>query len=312
MRRNWIFLLSLLFLTACAVFPMPDLSFSGGEVQEAAAAPLPTPDRSRYTNVQPQACLVNRWETMQTDLAQGDLVAWSPDGKRLAYVTRQAGGWFTGQLAVADWPDFERREVLVDRLPVSGDLTWSPDGRALAFVALREDEKVYTVMVYHFDTRQLVDLFPESSAKTDEWGSQKGILRWTSTQQLLVAYNCGSGCQEAARFNAYTGARSDAPQESYLALETALAVPEKVITYDAEQYPKMTRPNWSPDGRWAIFRIRYGEWWLLDEKEGVKFQLDLEGLEVEASVWSPDSSLLAVRTEGDVWVFSVEGDCQGK
>lgn len=79
---------------------------------------------------------------IQTPLASGPgshvSPRWSPDGKRLAYVSSAEGG--RPQLFVR-WMQSGQTARITDLTEPPGGLAWSPDGRSLAFIMLIPDEK---------------------------------------------------------------------------------------------------------------------------------------------------------------------------
>ena len=78
----------------------------------------------------------------QTPLASGPgshvSPRWSPDGKRLAYVSSSEGG--RPQLFVR-WMQSGQTARITDLTEPPGALAWSPDGRSLAFIMLIPDER---------------------------------------------------------------------------------------------------------------------------------------------------------------------------
>jgi dipeptidyl aminopeptidase/acylaminoacyl peptidase len=63
---------------------------------------------------------------------------WSPDGKRLAYVSTGEGA--RSQLYVR-WMQTEQAARITDLTETPEQLQWSPDGRSIAFIMLTADEK---------------------------------------------------------------------------------------------------------------------------------------------------------------------------
>lgn len=63
---------------------------------------------------------------------------WSPDGKRLAYVSTAEGGH--AQLFVR-WLQSAQPARITDLTEAPSELQWSPDGRSIAFVMLTPDDK---------------------------------------------------------------------------------------------------------------------------------------------------------------------------
>jgi dipeptidyl aminopeptidase/acylaminoacyl peptidase len=79
---------------------------------------------------------------LQTPLATGPgshiAPRWSPDGKRLAYVSSSEGGH--SQLFVR-WMQTGQTARITDLTETPGSLAWSPDGHSIAFIMLVRDEK---------------------------------------------------------------------------------------------------------------------------------------------------------------------------
>ena len=79
---------------------------------------------------------------VQTPLASGPgsngSPRWSPDGKRLAYVSSAEGG--QPQLFVR-WMQTGLAARITDLTEAPADLSWSPDGRSIAFIMLMPEEK---------------------------------------------------------------------------------------------------------------------------------------------------------------------------
>ncbi len=63
---------------------------------------------------------------------------WSPDGKRLAYVSSAEGG--RSQLYVR-WMQTEQSARITDLTEAPEDLQWSPDGRSIAFIMMTPDDR---------------------------------------------------------------------------------------------------------------------------------------------------------------------------
>ena len=79
----------------------------------------------------------------QTPLATGPGSSysprWSPDGKRLAYVSSEGG---RSQLYVR-WMQNDQSARITDLIETPEDLEWSPDGRSIAFIMMLPDDKGY-------------------------------------------------------------------------------------------------------------------------------------------------------------------------
>ena len=86
--------------------------------------------------------LVDTDTGLQTPIATGPgshvAPRWSPDGKRLAYVSSSEGGH--SQLFVR-WMQTGQTARITDLTEAPSSLAWSPDGRSIAFLMLVPDEK---------------------------------------------------------------------------------------------------------------------------------------------------------------------------
>lgn len=67
--------------------------------------------------------------------------AWSPDGKRIAFISNQSDFW-TDDLWLVDVADGELRQV-TDRIRVSGVPAWTRDGQRIAIYGIAENEFWY-------------------------------------------------------------------------------------------------------------------------------------------------------------------------
>jgi Tol biopolymer transport system component len=240
---------------------------------------------------------------MQTGDEQGDLLAWSPDGSQLAYITREANGWFTGSLALASGADFSEHTPLTQNVAVYGDLTWSRTGEQIAFVGLRPNPQTFTVYVYDLPTGRLTDLFPGDAAVTDAYASKKAVERWNDMRHVLVILSCGPGCERRVEVNTLDATQRPG-DETYKALGTAIAPTRRLVEYDPDSFPKvMIAPNWSPDGARMVYFDRRANPWVLVMQPPGKFGLDVGSEAALESYWSPDSEWLAIRTDGHVLVY---------
>jgi dipeptidyl aminopeptidase/acylaminoacyl peptidase len=287
-------LLLLLALAACSSgdTTTTELSDADALATAQAASVLPTQMVGQgMRSAKSTACLV--WEdvSISTDTNQGDLLAWSPDGKSLAYV-RPANGrwaWFVGDMVVYDF-DSEKETYTSSDLEVFGDLTWSPDGSALAYVVLDPTAEIYTANVINLTTGTDISIFSGEAAKTDEWSSTKGISSWTDANSVVVTSSCGLDCSRIYSYNINSG----------------------VMTISGETRKKedlsLTLINGmtSPDGVWQIEVDNLDNLWLANSETGRAFIL-LAATPVSEIKWSQDSQYLAIRIEEKVQVY--QPDC---
>ncbi|MCB1627326.1 MAG: S9 family peptidase [Xanthomonadales bacterium] len=137
-------LLSLFALTGPVALAAPIAGLQPMDVFELewADAPQLSPDgkqlvwqRRGYDRMQDRRRSTLWWQTLGAQNGQPlaeevDAVAWSPDGKRLAFVERSESG---SQLVTMD-PRSGRRTVVARPDGGISALSWSPDGRQLAFL----------------------------------------------------------------------------------------------------------------------------------------------------------------------------------
>ena len=312
-----IFTLSVVLLAGCQLVAGPN-----APVSAIALMPSTTPDNQGYHSIPAPACLIAEWAGMQTDKLQGDLIAWSPDSSRLAYLAPQpSSSWYVGLVGQAQGKDLSQRAILVPNIMATGDINWSPDGSMLAFVALRTNEALETVMVARTDGSGLTDLFPFDEARSDQRSSQKAIGRWTDANRVLVYSSCADDCQQQAEINVLTGGISQsAESERRNAMKTPTPGVIKVLdglepqvnvqSYDPKVYPRgFSEPNWSPDGKFVLYLDRRGLLWNLDPASKAQYLLDLGLRDVNETKWSPDGLRVAVRAEDRIFVFDLA--CNG-
>jgi hypothetical protein len=321
---------NLLRLFSLLTLVLSVLLLAGCQFDNGGQAPVPafrltpstTPDNLGYTSVPSPACLVADWSSMQTDKLQGDLLAWSPDGTRLAYLAPQpSSSWYVGLASVAQGAGYTERAALVPNIMAVGDLTWSQDGTRIAFVALRTNENLQTVLVAHADGSTLTDLFPFDEARSDLRSSQKAIIGWSDTSHLRVQTSCGEDCQQELEINILTGAaRPSSDSERRNAMKTPTPGVIKVLdglepyinqqSYDPKVFPRtFNQPNWSPDGQMVLYLDRRGLLWNLNPDNKAQYLLDLGLRFVNETKWSPDGLQVAVRAEDRIFVFDLA--CHG-
>ena len=255
-----------------------------------AANPLPTQLAGQgLTVVKTKACQIFSLVSVQVDSerAQGDMMAWSPAGNYLAYVTPENDkwGWFVGRLVVLDAA--KNKEVFsTQAIEVAGDLTWSPDGKKLAYVVLNAKDKYYTVYVADIASGEVQDVFGGSSAQTDEWSSPKGINKWDDSSTLEVTSSCDVDCSRNFSYNADTG---------------KLNVGEDTRKQDDHSL-EVTNENTSPNSRWQIAVDLKDNVWM---SSAITHQAAVisSGLAINEIKWSGDSNYLALRTDESILVI---------
>ncbi|GIV64999.1 MAG: hypothetical protein KatS3mg046_259 [Bellilinea sp.] len=254
------------------------------------------------TVVPGRACLLDRTVVIQTDRLMGDMLAWSKDTNRLAFITpvNDSWGWYQGDLVILDVDNGETQRTKDIR--VAGDLTWSPSGEQIAFVILRPAEAQYSIGVYSLRDRRTLDLY--DVAVTDEFSSLKGIVGWRSDQVLQVSESCGADCLRYVEHNLVSGVKT-VVEETRPGQDTSL----QIVLNQPGVVPNRNwrNANWSPDARRVFFTDRTNVAWIGDLTSGTKSALPMETLPVAESKWSADGQLIAVRTAENLFIFAVDG-----
>jgi hypothetical protein len=259
-----------------------------------------------FTQIASPACQVADLPVLQTDKAQGDLLAWAENQDIIAFAAPDNGiwGWYSGKLVIVSMDDpTAQREFSKQR--VFGDVTWSPGGTQIGFVALRPDGNIYTVMALNVETLTAADLIPGMTASTDIWASQKGIEKWEDEQNLVITSVCGSDCVDQASVNTNGLVMTEITQlrrnEDH-SLALTLNQPE----YDAALYPPMVNPNWTPDLSKIAFLDENDNLIVFDRDQQGYYPFDLTTLTVNETKWSADSRYLAVRADGHLFIYDMQ------
>jgi len=291
-----LFIVAGVLLSGCSTLGLAPVNTS------PTPTPLATANPEENLRVIPQAaCLVTRIPTIQADKPAGDMMAFSPDSKTLAYIApyNSKWGWFTGNLTLFSTSTGESRATR--DLKVTGDITWSPDGSRLAFTALHTTENLYTVMVLSTSDFTPMDLYAAGAA-TDDFGSAKGIVAWDGNNQIKIDETCGVDCSRVVEINISgqgqqvlsTGRRQD-----NVSLNITLNPPSGAVN------PDWLLVNASPDGTNIFFMDKDDQTWVVSPDDKTKYHLILDQETVQESKWSPDSQLLAVRTNENLFLFDL-------
>lgn len=273
------------------------------EIQEATPTPLPTTNPEEGLRVVvPTACQVRSIPTIHVDEVAGDMIAWSPDGDTLAYIApeNKEWGWYSGDLTLLSMETGEERATR--DIKVTGDITWSPDGSRIAFTALESTENIYTVIVLSTADFLTTNLYGASAA-TDEYGSRKGVLKWTNDSRVQVAETCGVDCSRIVEF--------DLIGQGQRVIKNGRKQDDHSLEVVLNQGKTAANPDWllantSPDGAHVFYSDENGNAWVVNPAAGTKFQIDLAMGEALESKWSPDSQLLAIRTNEKVFIYDLK------
>jgi dipeptidyl aminopeptidase/acylaminoacyl peptidase len=231
------------FAVAAAPEPGPSHTFSGRDVFDLqwVEDPQIRPDgraiayvRMSYDIMTDRAkstiWLMDLDSGVQTPLASGTgsntSPRWSPDGKRLAYVSSAEGG--QPQLFVR-WMQTGVAARITDLTEAPNGLSWSPDGRSIAFIML----------------------IPEEKPKLGEAPTKPEGAHWADPLTVItdVTYRAdGAGYLTPGYSHAFVvSAEGGAPRQ---------------LTFGA--YNEDGPISWTPDGRYLLLSGNRNENWRLD------------------------------------------------
>lgn len=333
--KKKIFLLIFLLFCAGAALTACDLlveSFQQTDSQSATLTAMVTP-----TVIQPTLDLkgnevleqqaVGPYEvvciSIIEDRLNGGIMEWADDVPLLAYVApeNRYWGWFSGDAVILDFRDDRKvpdeygeipeglapSEMSTTDLHCFGDFAFSPDHNRLAFTALRQSEKLYTVMVASLNSglKDTVDLFPGSLAETDPYASDKSVIEWVSNNVIRVSSSCGIDCEQIYKVNVLTGALEREPDTRKHG-HSGRVQENHVITYDDRNYPVMNNANWSPDEHFVFYTDSRYQAWIIREGSGQQYPLPVDGRDLIQTRWSADSRFLAVRYEDKIEIYEIK------
>jgi len=217
------------------------------------------------------------------------VMAWSPDGRLLAYAANNPEGW--QGLVVRSLPDYR----VVGRWQVPGpfDLAWTPDGEGLVFAFDRDDSA--SIGMARLGSHVWHDLLPgEKAILSTSRGKYLG--EWLSGSTVALSQACGTGCVSLYALNVVSGD-----------LQPLVNVPDAPAAPYGDHFA--TRYAVSPDGDWlaasdwgrGLPTVRVLPW--PDPGEPVDPTAPLGGRYAEATGWIGDELLLYVFPEGepDTW-----------
>ena len=215
---------------------------------------------------------------------QSNSPAWSPDGRKIAYVRRSAPtlGVYTRDIYVMN-ADGSGQRRLTSGLRATWSSVWSPDGRAIAFTSGRGGTSVIFVMNADGSGERRLTTSP-ADAQFPDWSPD-------------------------GRRIAFTGATDNVPTVQEPLWEVY------VINADGSDQQKLARgvlPVWSPDGRKIAFTRDRGVYVMNADGTGQRrLGASLSDL---APSWSPDGrQVLFSRFVGRVSaaVRAHGGDAEG-
>ena len=334
MKKRIIFLIILLFCAGAAMTACDSLieSFQQTDSQSATLTAMVTPtfiqptlDLKGNEVLEPQA--VGPYEVVCVSIIEdrlnGGIMEWADDAPMLAYVApnNRYWGWFSGDAVILNFADDAKvpdefgnipeglapSELSTTDLHCFGDFAFSPDHSRLAFTALRQSEKLYTVMVASLNSglKDVVDLFPDSLAETDPYASDKSVIEWISKNIVRVSSSCGIDCEHVYDVNVLTGSMEQQPDTRKHG-HNGRVQENHVIEYDERNYPAMNNANWSPDEHFVFYTDSRYQAWIIREDTKQQYSLPVNGRRLIQTRWSADSRFLAVRYEDKIEIYEIK------
>ena len=121
--------------------------------------------------------------------------AWSPDGKRIAFISERDGhprrvpGWFASEIYVMD-ADGGNQQNLTNNPANDRSPSWSPDGKRIAFHSNREGRFNYEIYVMDADGGNLQRLTENPNLDEDPaWSPDGERIVFSSAREGHVVHN---------------------------------------------------------------------------------------------------------------------------
>ena len=226
-------------------------------------------------------------------LTTNDAPAWSPDGRRIAFITTRRQ---REEIWVSDADGRHPRPLFTgpfEELGRSGGygvsgarLAWSPDGRQLAFVRVHDGAKWLCLGdVEGGGLRDLDTGFEELAAPA-----------WSPDGRKLAFSSAKGGFSQIQVIDLKAGSVSQLTHESATSL--------------------VTDPAWSPDGAWVAYSAEEGglnQIFKVDSAGGGRQRLSRPGMDSLMPAWTPDGKSLYYCVNEDLGydLASVSADGSG-
>jgi Tol biopolymer transport system component len=217
----------------------------------------------------PEGCGPERFTRLTTTAGDDDMPAWSPDGKKIVFVSSRRSP-NPKALYIMNSDGTAQTPLIYDTDSSYLFPAWSPDGRSLVFGVMlaRTQHVMPTLYRATADGSQLATLtdLPSNTEHGDEWP------RWSPDSKYLIFSSYRLGNSEIFRMN-FDG---------------------KGLTQLTNMKDNAFRPAWSPDGKTIIF-LAPGKpesdgsvLWAIDSDGKNLVQLtDISSGYIDAAIWSP-------------------------
>jgi len=188
--------------------------------------------------------------------------AWSPDGRRLAFVSYRQG---SPKLYIYDGQDGS----LADASPAGSELciapSWSPDGKSVAFSSSKEgNAEIYILDLASRRSRQIT--FTRGSDSAPDWSPSGRQIAFTSDRggkpQIYVMDAEGANVRKLTDTGDYSDSAAWSPAGDKLLYASRIDNRFEILTVESAsgrtwQLTRNSRnnenPRWSPDGRHIVF-----------------------------------------------------------
>jgi TolB protein len=222
---------------------------------------------------------------------------WSPDGRRLAYVS------FEGRQSAVYIQDLAsgRRERVANYEGINGAPAFSPDGRSLA-MALSKDGSP-DIYVLDLASRQLTRLTDHYAIDTEPaWAPDGSHLLFTSDRggrpQIYRVPSTGGAAQRVTFDGDYNAAASYSPDGKSLVMVTREGGRFRIVTTDPQGGSRRwisngsldESPSFAPNGNMIIYATQNNGRGVLAAtplSSGASHRLSRDAGEVREPAWSP-------------------------